>query len=281
MRMPTLEQAQTTILGLHHISTVVADFQRTLRFYLGTLDLTLYGLPVMLDGRQSMHFHCDDHLAASPSLLSFIIDEHVMPGSIGNGQISAVTFCVPADSLSYWQRRLEDHEVQVIGRAWAFGSEHLCFRDPDGLQLALVEAPQSPSLPRTTGERRFAIQRIHAVEVQVGDLAQTSNFLTHTLGFRYVSREGPLARYSHDAMSPFMAIDVLSAPRPRTGSAGAGVINDVVWRVPDVAMLEQIVRAVKHAGQDIVFQSDRKDYRAVYFRDPCGINFAAALSHQP
>jgi glyoxalase family protein len=268
---------------VHHISTVVADFQRTLRFYLGTLDLNLFSLPVMLDGRQTMHFYCGDCSKSSTSLLSFVIDEQATPGSAGNGQISAVTFAVPAGSLRHWQQRLEDYDVEVIGRAWAFGKEHLCFRDPDGLQLALVENDDphthaGPSLP--LDDQQHAIQRIHAVEVQVDDLTQTSDFLTDTLGFIYLASEGPVSRYSHDAMSDFVAIDVLSVPMTRTGCAGIGVINDVVWRVPDLQMMGQIVSAVKGTGQPIMFECNRKEFRAVYFRDPCGINFAVALNHR-
>jgi glyoxalase family protein len=281
MRESAIQHASTAILGLHHISTVVADFQRTLRFYLGTLDLNLYGLPMRLDGRESMHFYCGDCLKSSTSLLSFIIDAKATQGSAGNGQISAVTFAVPAGSLHIWQERLEGHDVEVIGRAWAFGKEHLCFLDPDGLQLALVEIddPQRRAAREMPfSDQHVAIQRIHAVEIQVDNLEQTSGFLTETLGFIYLASDGPVARFSHDSMSDFVAIDVLSAPRPRAGVAGIGVINDVVWRVPDLKMMGQIVSAVIDAGQEIVYECNEKEFRAVYFRDPGGINYAVALN---
>jgi glyoxalase family protein len=268
----------TVIVGLHHISTVVSDFERSLRFYLGTLDLNLYSVPMLLDGRQTLHFCCGERGQASTSLLSLMIDENALPGSCGSGQISAVTFAVPARSLMHWQRRLEDHGITVFGRAWAFGKEHLCFSDPDGLQLALIEEDEMPSAAlRSCADEGYAIRRLCAVEVQVDNLTQTAEFLTGTLGFSRYAREGAVSRYSHDAMSSGVAIDVLSAPMRRAGCAGTGVVNDVVWRVPDEQMLGQIVSAVKGSGQEILFECQRDDFKAVYFRDPCGINFAVAL----
>ncbi|MDB6141230.1 MAG: ring-cleaving dioxygenase [Pseudomonas sp.] len=268
----------TTILGLHHISTVVRDFERSLRFYLGTLDLNLFSLPKVLDGRQSMHFYCGDGADAATSLLSFMIDENALPGSCGSGQISAVTLAVPAGSLLHWQRRLEDHGVRVFGRAWAFGKEHLCFSDPDGLNLALIEDDERTSTALSAcDDQDYAIRRLCAVEVQVDDQAQTAKFLTGTLGFSRFAREGAVSRYRHDAMSSAVAIDVLSAPMQRAGCAGTGVVNDVVWRVPNEQMLGQIVSAVKGSGQPILFECERDDFKAVYFRDPCGIHFAVAL----
>jgi hypothetical protein len=35
--------------------------------------------------------------------------------------------------------RLMERGADVTGNAWSFGEQCLCFRDPDGLELALIE----------------------------------------------------------------------------------------------------------------------------------------------
>lgn len=274
-----------SILGLHHISSVVTDFERTLRFYMGTLDLNLVGMPLYTGGRKLMHFYCGDHVDNPTSLLTFVVDEAATPGTNGSGQISAVTFSIPIGSMAHWQRRLERAGSQVFGRAWAFGKEHLCFSDPDGLQLAMVE--ENAETLRSQGVLRnadndydYEIERISAVEIQVNALDETARFLTDTLGFTRSGREGAVSRFSHDAMGQFITLDVLSAPNTRSGFSGSGVPHDLVWRVADESTLRQIAAAVKSSGLDVTAECQQDHFKAIYFLDPCGIHFAVALDAQ-
>ncbi|WP_397449154.1 hypothetical protein [Pseudomonas sp. NA-150] len=268
----------TDIVGLHHISTVVTSLEQTLRFYLGTLDLNLLGLPVMRDGRPVMRFYCGDRGLAHSSVLCFIVDERLVRGARGSGQISAVTFSVPLGSLRYWQRRFEQQNVEVYGRAWAFDKEHLCFSDPDGMQLALVEdSDENPRDARRPGSPDYAIRGIRTVEIQVDSLPQTTEFLVETMGFTHVGSEGAVSRFSHTGMSKLIAIDILSAPGRSCAGASPGFIHDVVWRVPDERSLKHITSSVSASGLHQTDERHQDEFTAVYFRDPGGINFAVAF----
>jgi catechol 2,3-dioxygenase-like lactoylglutathione lyase family enzyme len=80
-----------------------------------------------------------DPTGSPGTLLTFFIHEGVARGLRGTRQVSAVVLAVPPGSLPDWGKRLVDQGVEVVGRAWAFGEEYLCFTDPDGLELALID----------------------------------------------------------------------------------------------------------------------------------------------
>jgi hypothetical protein len=59
--------------------------------------------------------------------------------------------------------------ADVTGNAWSFGEECLCFRDPDGLELALIEeATETGSNDQDREEPADrVIRRIRSVEIQI------------------------------------------------------------------------------------------------------------------
>jgi glyoxalase family protein len=249
---------------------------------MGTLDLNLVGMPRYAGARQVMHFYCGDEVDNPTSLLTFMVDACAAPGTRGSGQISAVTFAIPTGSMWHWQRRLERAGSTISGRAWAFGKEHLCFSDPDGLQLAMVEeSPNDQPVPLRSIDLDYEIERISAVEIQVTELTQTARFLTRTLGFTRSGREGSVSRFSHGAMGRVISLDVLAAPQHRSGFAGSGVPHDLVWRVADESTLRAIATAVKSTGVNVTAECQQDHFKAIYFHDPCGIHFAVALDAQP
>src|ERR1700731_1667489 len=111
----------------------------------------------------------------------------------------------------------------------------MCFRDPDGLELALIEeatetAPndqdrQEPADP--------AIRRIRSVEIQIEGFQHTSKFLTERLGFEESGREGAVFRFLDGPPDRPIAVDLLCTPTRRRGQAFPGVAHHVVLRVTD------------------------------------------------
>ena len=81
--------------------------------------------------------------------------------------------------------------ADVTGNAWSFGEECLCFRDPDGLELALIEeaTETGPNDQDREEPADRAIRRIRSVEIQIEGFQHTSKFLTERLGFEEFRRE--------------------------------------------------------------------------------------------
>ncbi|MEA2727022.1 MAG: glyoxalase family protein [Acetobacteraceae bacterium] len=267
----------THIAGIHHVTCVGADPDRTLKFYTDTLGLQLVRKTVNFDEPSVLHFYFG-HFTESPrALLTFFIHNGAARGRRGTGQVSSVVLAVPSGSLPDWRERLVQQRVEVVGRAWAFGQEYLCFSDPDGLELALVEEVDDSRrgiAPNSSEAQSRAIRRIRSVEIQVEGFQRTSRFLVETLGLNAVGNEGAVFRFRNGPTEQSVAVDVLCTPNHRPGNAGPGVVHHIAWRVPDTDALSRMAEALVNCGFDITPPLDRYYFRAIYFRTPCGLTFA-------
>jgi glyoxalase family protein len=269
----------TGIAGIHHVTSVGSDPDRTLNFYTNTLGLQLVKRTVNFDEPSVLQFYCGDCTGSPGSLLTFLIHEGAPRGRRGTGQVGSVALAVPPGSLPSWRKRLADRGVEVLGRAWAFGEEYVCFTDPDGLELALIEDVEG-SEPGTatyaSDASGCAITRIRSVEIQIEGFQHTSRFLVETLGFKAVGHEGGVFRFRDGPSGRPVAVDLLCTPTHRPGTAGPGVVHHIAWRVPDNDTLRRMAEAVTLCGFDITPPLDRLYFRAIYFRTPYGLNFALA-----
>jgi glyoxalase family protein len=267
----------TGIAGIHHVTSVGTDPDRTLEFYTDTLGLQLVKKTVNFDEPSVLHFYCGNFTGSPGTLLTFFIHEDIARGRRGTGQVSSVVLAVPPGSLAGWRKRLVDQRVEVVGRAWAFGEEYLCFTDPDGLELALIEDVEGSgpgTAPDDTPGR--AIRRIRSVEIQIEHFQHASRFLVETLGFKAAGNEGAVFRFRDGHPGQPVAVDLLCTPNHRPGSPGPGVVHHVAWRVPDTDTLNRMAEVLANCGLDITPPLDRCYFRAIYFRAPCGLRFALA-----
>jgi catechol-2,3-dioxygenase len=168
--------------------------------------------------------------------------------------------------------------ADVTGSAWSFGEECLCFRDPDGLELALIEevADNGPNHRVTEDPADQAIRRIRSVELQIEGFQHTSKFLTERLGFEESGREGAVFRFRDGPPDRPIAVDLLCTPTHRPGHAGPGVAHHVALRVTDSEALDSLATMLANYGFDVTPALDRQYFHAIYFRGPCGVNFAIA-----
>ncbi len=268
------------ITGIHHVGAIAADLQTTLNFYTNVLGMTLIARTVDFDRPDVLQLYCGGMRIASGSLLGFQIHPGLERGRGGLGQVSAVSFAVPGGSLPAWRRRLAGHGVNVLGRAWSFREEHLCFNDPDGLELSLVEEVEAGGARRVQVSRRPArgpgIIRIKAIEVHVEAMASAAGFLVDGLGFRQWRHDGAATRFRVGDGAGQASIDIIVTPGTSRGVDGAGVVSHVALSVSDVASIERMSAALAARGTAITPVVDRLFFRAAYFEALGGIRLALA-----
>jgi glyoxalase family protein len=278
---PSLVKAETvltTIGGIHHVTSIAADPRRTEEFYAGTLGLYLVRKTVNFDEPSVLHFYFGDGRGSPGSIITFFVHEAEPPGRCGPGHVSSIVFAVPPGTLPSWRHHLIERGADVTGNAWSFGEECLCFRDPDGLELALIEeATETAPKDQVTEEPADrAIRRIRSVEIQIEGFQHTSKFLTERLGFEESGQEGAVFRFLDGPPDRPIAVDLLCTPTHRPGYAGPGVAHHVALRVADGEALEEVATMLANCGFDVTPALDRQYFRAIYFRGPCGVNFAIA-----
>src|SRR5258708_25004591 len=159
-------------------------------------------------------------------------------GRAGSGQVTTVSFAVPADSLEFWGGRLRTLDVESR-RTSRFGADALVLADADGIELELV-GDTSPDFqwlpwPDSPVDRDHAIRGFHSVTMTVAEPTATADLLVKTMCFRKSSREGRRTRFETGAGGQGAILDVVESPEGPEGEESIGTVHHVAWRASDAA----------------------------------------------
>ncbi len=125
------------VQGLHHITLVSSDAQRTTDFYTRVLGLRLVKKTVNFDDPGSYHLYFGDETGSPGSAITFFEWRDAPKGHWGIGGTHHFALSVPDyDGLLKWKRRLTDLGVKVDGPLDRHYFTSIYFTDPDG---AIIE----------------------------------------------------------------------------------------------------------------------------------------------
>jgi glyoxalase family protein len=271
--------------GIHHVTCIAGDPQRTLDFWVETMGLRLVKRSINQDDPGTYHFFFADAEGTPGTSMTFFPSERSSPGTVGSGQVARTAFRVPEGSLDYWEDRFADHGVKYDDRVERFGETVLPFRDPDGLTLELVavEVPEDdPTVPWTEFvPDSAAIRGFHSVTLWLAD-PDPSTELLRTMGFETVGTEtvaadsaeertrfggsGPVGKY----------VDVVEVEE--RGRGGRGTVHHVAFQTPTDEDQQSVREAAKSMGLRPTEQIDRHWFRSVYFREFGGVLYELATS---
>jgi len=128
-----------TIQGLHHITLVSANAQRTVDFYVGVLGLRLVKQTVNFDDPGSYHLYFGDETGRPGTAVTFFEWSHAPKGHPGVGGTHHFALQVADyDGLLKWKRRLTDLGLSVTGPLDRAYFKSIYFNDPDGVILEIA-----------------------------------------------------------------------------------------------------------------------------------------------
>jgi glyoxalase family protein len=268
------------IAGIHHITAIAADPQRTLDFYTTVLGLRLVKLTVNFDDPGTYHFYFGNHTGAPGSILTFFPWPGAPRGIVGAGQVSSIAFAVRPESLEYWMSRLGGMAVAARDGGLRFDERVVQFADPDGLPLALVGTSRAnPGDGWRDGPvgLEHAICGFHGATLSEEGYERTAALLQETLGFRLAGSEGNRFRYAAMAgAAPGAIVDLLCTPDGRPGRLGAGTVHHIAWRTSDDREQREWREELVRSGYNVTPVIDRTYFHSIYFREPGGVLFEIA-----
>lgn len=211
------------IQGLHHISIVSADAQRTVDFYTKVLGLRFVKKTVNFDDPESYHLYFGNEVGAPGTAVTFFEWPHAPKGHPGIGGTHHFALIVPDyNGLLKWKRRLNDFGLPVDGPLDRHYFKSIYFNDPDGtiVEIATLgpgwaidepaeaigttfQAPPAEMLVNNRDEARIkaetwpepvpeitddmALKRgMHHITAIATDIQRTHAFLGELLGLRRV-----------------------------------------------------------------------------------------------
>ncbi|MFN8590875.1 MAG: VOC family protein [Thermomicrobiales bacterium] len=211
------------ISGIHHLTAVSADAQRTVDFYTRLLGQRLIKQTVNFDDPSAYHLYFGDE-EHGPGVITFFEWKGAARGHYGVGGTHHLAYeTANGDTLRQWKRWLTDNGVPVTGPYHRVYFESIYFTDPDGLIVEIatrgpgwttdepvdrlgseVKAPPRETTaghrdeaaiaadtwpePVPTPTREMRLQRMHHITAIGSDAAETERFFTDLLGLRTVKR---------------------------------------------------------------------------------------------
>ena len=269
-----------SITGLHHVTAIASDPQRTLDFYVGLLGLRFVKRTVNFDDPASYHFYFGDARGTPGTILTFFAWPGARRGVRGTGQIEAPAFAIPPDSVSYWLDRFIEHHVPAEKTLARFGEEVLRFADPDGLAIELIASISSAGFEPwadSTVPVEHSLRGFHGVSIALEGYEQTATLLTETFGYRLVERLNNRFRVAAPSEAGAgRIVDLLCRPDGSPGRVAAGSVHHIAFRARDDA--EQLVwrERLVDLGYNVTPVIDRTYFHSIYFREPGGVLFEIA-----
>src|SRR4029078_12359867 len=127
------EPRRMRLLGLHHVTVICSDLQRTTTFYRDLLGLALVRETVNDDAPDARHFWFGDAHGTAGTLLSFMEYPEMEPGKVGVGSVHHLALAVArVDELAAWRDYLRSRSVDCTDVFDRGGLRSIYLRDPDG-----------------------------------------------------------------------------------------------------------------------------------------------------
>ena len=267
------------VRGIHHITALASDPQRNVDFYTGVLGLRLVKQTVNFDAPDVYHLYYGDESGKPGTLLTFFPFPNAARGKRGTGEISAIGFDVPVQSLDFWIARLSRLDIRFDGPLSRFGESTIAFQDPDGMLIELVFNPVLHSVHAWHGSPvpdEYATRKLHGVTFQLAERVPTGTLLENILGFQYEGQDGNRHRYSIGNDLDGAILDIIVRPDMPRARQSAGSIHHIAWRVPDASSQAEYRTRIIAAGLHATDALDRRYFQSVYFREPGGVLFELA-----
>jgi glyoxalase family protein len=266
------------IVGLHHVTAIASDPQRTLDFYTEVLGLRFVKRTVNFDDPGSYHFYFGDASGRPGTILTFFAWPRATRGRSGVGETTVTSFSVPLRSLDFWERHLLASGMPLERTGKRFEEEVLTFADPDGMKLEIVghdnhgEAnPWSDSaIPP-----EHAIRGFFGVALSLYSAEATAEVLA-AMRFRKIAEEKNRLRFAAEGDALGNHIDLHVLPQGRHGRLGAGSVHHIAFRAADDASQLEWRTKIEEASLEVTPVLDRSYFHSIYFREPGGVLFEIA-----
>ena len=268
------------IPGLHHVTAIASDPQRTLDFYVGLLGLRFVKRTVNFDDPGTYHFYFGDRRGTPGTILTFFPWPGARRGIHGTGQVEATAFAISPDSVGYWLDRFKQQHVTAEKSSTRFGEEVIRLADSDGLMIELIGSSSNAQIepwPDSPVPIEHAVHGFHGVSAALEGYERTARLLTDSFGYRLIEESGNRFRFaSPDNSAPGRIVDLLCQPDSAMGRVAAGSVHHIAFRAKDAAEQLQWRERLVDLGYNVTPVIDRTYFNSIYFREPGGVLFEIA-----
>jgi glyoxylase I family protein len=127
------EERRMRITGIHHITLLVSDVERSLAFYRNALGMRLVQQTVNDDDESARHFIFGDADGTPGTLITCLEYPDLDEGTVGRGSTHHFALAVESEAeLAAWKDYLTSRGIPTTDVMERSGFKSIYLRDPDG-----------------------------------------------------------------------------------------------------------------------------------------------------
>ncbi|SES97993.1 glyoxalase family protein [Oceanobacillus limi] len=276
--------------GIHHVSAITANAKNNYHFYTEILGMRLVKKTVNQDDTSVYHLFYADEVGNPGTDLTFFEIPNAGTTYLGISSISGTSLRVPTNqALEYWNKRLDQYNVDHDGITMEGKRQVIHFRDPEKQRLTLVSDEDNKGVAggrpwsKSSASIEHGITGLGPSKLTVENPTPTIQVLTEVLTFKQVDRYPSSIKGQEDIMvfstgeggtGAEVHLEVRNdLPRERPGR---GSVHHVAFRVEnkdELAKWRERLQAERIPNSGLV---DRFYFQSLYFREPNGILFELA-----
>lgn len=266
------------IQGIHHITAVAGDPQRNVNFYHEVLGQRLIKRTVNFDDPGTYHLYYADKIGTPGTNITFFPWKHMKRGRRGNGEVVAVGYAIPTNSVGFWRDRLTKYQMNVSEEK-VFDQPVLKFEDPDGMWLELYPTDDPSTIEfweKGPVSEEHALRGFYNATMWVNQTARSETLLTKIMGYEQAEQSGNRTRFKGASNDIGLYLDFVERPGEPTGDFGAGSVHHIAFRTVDDAEQLEYQAELAKAGFGVTPVRDRQYFHSIYFREPNGVLYEVA-----
>ncbi|WP_430536115.1 VOC family protein [Listeria rocourtiae] len=269
-------------LGIHHVSSLVADIRVSFKFYHKVLGMKLLMKTVNQDDYTMYHlFFADEQGRPGTEFTVFQINTF-KKNVFGTNAIDRTVFSVKSEkALHYWLERFNVNNVEHCGIEDYGDTKIIRFEDPDGMPLALSIASQVEGdfAPNHDSDvpLDYAIIGIHSVHLRVRYPDATETILVGWFHFERLAlltnEPFPVTVLRNHHSDYQHEVHLIEDDTNPVEDQGIGGIHHLALYVEDYADLIAINNKLIEKNFRNSGLHPREFFDAIYFREPNGLLF--------
>jgi len=258
--------------GIHHITAVAGDPKQNYRFYTQVMGLRLVKKTVNFDDPSVYHLYYGNEMGEPGTILTFFPWSHLKNGRPDAGQVVAIAFSAPTQSVAFWADHLKDKGVDIEEPFERFGKQVLGLQDPDGLYLEIVFDPQADEVSGWSEgplPSEHTLRGIHGATLAEKQYAGIGRLLEEDLGFKLTNQLDN--RYLYETNAQFGSVVEVIDQFELQGRPGQGTVHHIAFRCKDEEEQQSLQDKLRGKGYHVTEVKDRDYFKSVYFHEPGGI----------
>lgn len=268
--------------GIHHITAIASDPQKTTDFYTNILGLRLVKKTVNQDDVSAYHLFFGDKMGNPGMDLTFFFFRPALEGKIGNGFVSKISLAVPEESLDFWSERFKRFNIKHDKLTKILGKKRIPFFDVDNLPLELVgltqaEMEKEPDIWETQEiTKENAIRNFYSATLSISDVRLMDPILKHVYNYEQFNKDDNTYLYKVANSTRASILEVYAEKSGEIGESGAGTVHHIAFRAHDEKEQLEFTHKILELGLYPTEVINRFYFKSVYFRTPAGILFEIA-----